>query len=40
MGEIRLLGDPVSLPRVRFRLPPGARDVDLLRAGSRGRLPE
>lgn len=38
--EIRLLGDRVSLPRARFRLPPRARDVDLLRAGSRGRLPE
>lgn len=40
LGEIRLSGDPVTLPRVRFRLPPKARDVDMLRAGSRGRLPE
>lgn len=41
-GDVRnisLLGDPVCLPKVRFRLPPKARDVDLLRAGSRGRLP-
>lgn len=37
--SIRLLGDPIPLPKVRFRLPPRARDVDLLRAGSRGRLP-
>lgn len=37
--EVSLLGDPVSLPQVRFRLPPRARDVDLLRKGSRGRLP-
>lgn len=39
-GKIRLAGDPVPLPLVSFRLPPRARDVDLLRAGSRGRLPD
>ncbi len=38
-GKIRLAGDPVPMPAVRFRLPPRARDVDLLRAGSRGLLP-
>jgi ferredoxin len=39
-GKIRLAGDSVPLPLVRFRLPPRARDVDLLRAGFRGRLPD
>lgn len=39
LEQIHLLGDPVSMPRVKYRLPPRARDVDLLRAGSRGRLP-
>lgn len=39
VSSVRLLGDPVPLPKVRFRLPPRARDVDLLRAGSKGRLP-
>jgi uncharacterized protein (DUF362 family)/Pyruvate/2-oxoacid:ferredoxin oxidoreductase delta subunit len=37
--NVRLLGDPVSLPRLRFRLPPKSVDIDLLKANSRGRLP-
>lgn len=37
--DVRLLGDPVSLPRLRFRLPPRARDCDLLKANSRDNLP-
>lgn len=39
ISDVRLLGEPVSLPRLRFRLPPKARDFDLLKANSRG-LPE
>lgn len=39
ISDVRLLGDPVSLPRLRFCLPPKARDFDLLKANSR-RLPE
>ncbi len=38
--KVRLLGDPVSLPRLRIRVPPEARDFDLLKANSRGSLPE
>jgi uncharacterized protein (DUF362 family)/NAD-dependent dihydropyrimidine dehydrogenase PreA subunit len=37
--KARLLGDPVSLPRLRIRVPPKARDFDLLKANSRGSLP-
>jgi uncharacterized protein (DUF362 family) len=33
--KVRLLGDQVSLPRLRFRMPPKARDFDLLKANSR-----
>ncbi|MFA4885463.1 MAG: DUF362 domain-containing protein [Desulfotomaculaceae bacterium] len=33
--EVVLLGDPVSLPRVRFQVPPGAGDFDLLKANAR-----
>lgn len=39
INKVRLLGDPVSLPRLRFRVPPKAVDFDLLKANSRGRLP-
>lgn len=39
INKVRLLGDPVSLPRLRFRMPPKAVDFDLLKANSRGRLP-
>ncbi len=37
--KVRLLGDAVSLPRLRFRVPPKAIDFDLLKANSRGNLP-
>lgn len=39
IGSIPLLGDTVVFPRVPFRLPPLSKDVDLLRVGSRGRIP-
>lgn len=39
ISDVRLLGDPVSLPRLRFRLPPKARDFDLLKSNTHGRLP-
>lgn len=32
--KIPSLGDPVSLPRMRFQVPPGAGDFDLLKANS------
>lgn len=39
LSDVSLLGDPVSLPRLRFRLPPKARDFDLLKTNTHGRLP-
>ncbi len=37
--DLRLLGDPVSLPRVRFSLPPRAIDMDLLKANAGRFIP-
>ncbi|HPU35977.1 MAG TPA: DUF362 domain-containing protein [Bacillota bacterium] len=37
--DIPLVGDPVSLPRVRFRLPPRAFDMDLLKANAGRFIP-
>ena len=37
--DIPLIGDPVSLPRVRFSLPPRAIDMDLLKANTGSFIP-